>query len=40
MSTWNIEKEDNTRMDLREGDCGDGRWNELAQNRDHWSALY
>jgi hypothetical protein len=31
------ETEDNIKMDLQEGGCGD--WMELAQDRDRWQAL-
>ena len=31
--------EDNIKMDLQEGGCGDMDWIELAQGRDSWQAL-
>jgi len=31
--------EDNIKMDLREGRCGDVDWIKLAQDRDRWRAL-
>jgi hypothetical protein len=31
--------EDNSKMDLREVDCGGMDWNDLAYDRDRWRAL-
>ena len=31
--------EDNIKMDIQEGGCGDIYWIELAQDRDRWRSL-